>query len=87
MKMTLFDGCIGFGINLDGIRLPDGDIEIKKKVLHGIIEAMDNSEDLDFLLKDFCTMLEPVLFESNICSMCGEYSEYGEYNIPTDCID
>lgn len=86
MKLTLFDGCIGFGVNIDDIRIPDDDIETRKAILHKIIDFVEDPIDLQFILKDFTTILEANMFESNLCKTCGEYNEYGEYEIDGDCV-
>lgn len=81
MKLTVFNGCIDFGINLDDIRVKDDAIETKRSIIKHIVDRIDEGDDLNFIIRDLTTFLEPNLYEHNNCSQCGDYNEYAEYQI------
>lgn len=81
MKVTMFDGCFDFGINVNDTRLSNEEIITKKIILHKVIEMIDDGESLGNMIRDLIYYVEPVVYENDNCDQCGNFSEYAEYEI------
>lgn len=72
MELTYTDGCMATSLDIDGVESVDMDIEDFRKVIHKIIDKIDDFAMLQTIFMDFVSCKGELVNEYH-CDCCGDY--------------
>nr|DAR76377.1 MAG TPA: hypothetical protein [Caudoviricetes sp.] len=80
MELTYTDGCITTSLDIDGVESIDMSIEDFRKVIHKIVDKIDDFAELQNIFMNFVECNGELIDEYN-CSCCGDYVTTYKINI------
>lgn len=80
MELTYTDGCIATSLDIDGVESIDMSIEDFRKVIHKIVDKIDDFAELQNIFMNFVECNSELINEYN-CSCCGDYVTTYKINI------
>lgn len=80
MELTYTDGCMATSLDIDGVESVDMDIKDFKKVIHKIVDNINDLASLQTIFTDFVE-LNGELIDEYQCSCCGDYVTTHKINI------
>ena len=80
MELTYTDGCIATSLDIDGVESIDMSIEDFRKVIHKIVDKIDDFAELQNIFMNFVECNGELIDEYN-CSCCGDYVTTYKINI------
>ena len=80
MELTYTDGCIATSLDIDGVESIDMSIEDFRKVIHKIVDKIDDFAELQNIFMNFVECNGELIDEYN-CSCCGDYITIYKINI------
>lgn len=80
MELTYTDGCIATSLDIDGVESIDMSIEDFRKVIHKIVDKIDDFAELQNIFMNFVESNGKLIDEYN-CPCCGDYVTTYKINI------
>lgn len=80
MELTYTDGCIATSLDIDGVENIDMNIDNFRKVIHKIVDNIDDLGELQNIFMNFVESNGELIDEYN-CSCCGDYVTTYKINI------
>lgn len=80
MELTYTNGCTVTSLDIDGVESIDMSIEDFRKVIHKIVDKIDDFAELQNIFMNFVECKGELIDEYN-CSCCGDYVTTYKINI------
>lgn len=80
MELTYTNGCTVTSLDIDGVESIDMSIEDFRKVIHKIVDKIDDFAELQNIFMNFVECNGELIDEYN-CSCCGDYVTTYKINI------